>query len=164
MFVMLGLPSTLLDPLLQWPSTMSDPLIVSGLALLVEPLSISVPLLDPLLISPSDPPMDGDGASFRRFNGDGSNFDPDDGVVVFDVFNDVSLVDDDGTTDDCLPTAFFFFFFCYIHVTPTCLLLLSSCVCFLSNLFPLGVSIVLPIVLLVAPCAIIFYFFIFNKG
>ena len=101
---------------------------MSGLALWVDPLPISVPLLDPLLIFASDPPMDGEGDLVGIFNGDGTNVDPDDGVVVFDVFNDVSLVDKDGITDDCLP-ADFFFFRC-ISVTPT-----RSCVCFLSNLF-----------------------------
>ena len=125
---------------------------MSGLALFVDPLPISVPLLDPLLIFPSDPPLDGEGDFVGVFNGDGTNVDPDDGVVVFGVFHDVFHLDKDGTTDDCFPADFFFF--CCISVTPTCLFLPTSCVCFLSNLFPLGVSIVLPIVLLFAPCAI----------
>ena len=91
---------------------MSDLLIVSGLTLSVnDPLPLSVPLSDSSLIFPSDLPLDGEGDFVGVFNGDGTNVDPDDGVVVFDVFHDISLRDKDGTTDDCLPADFFFVVF-----------------------------------------------------
>ena len=114
-------------------------------------------LSDLLLIIPLDPLLDGDGHFVGVFKGVGTNADPDDDGVVFDVFNDASFVDKDGTTDDCLPTDFFFFFLRCISVTPT-RLFLPSYVCFLSNLLPQGVSIVLPTVRLVAPCAMCFCF------
>ena len=81
---------------------MSDPLIVPGLTLSIDPLSLSVPLSDSLLIFQLDLPLDGDGHFVGVFKGVSTNADPDDDGVVFDVFNDVSFVDKDGTTDNLL--------------------------------------------------------------
>ena len=85
MFAVLYLSSTLLDPMLYLPSAQSDLLFELGSTPLVNPFPLSVPLLYLFPISLSESPLDGDDDFVGDFNGDVTNVDPDEDVIVFDT-------------------------------------------------------------------------------